>query len=160
MNFQIFLLALELFRFIILDQPRINYFISLVNQKPCQYGTICLNEVLNPNLRFNSLFSQNLFEEHKLIVDNFWSLKPQSFPNQNLEYAYWKTVSALAQHLQSLQNQLIVLETQKISKPQNPRKSGKTDKRFENQYSVNQSNLYTYNIHGSFLYIMFLSRFF
>ena len=79
-----------------------------------QYGTICLNEVLNPNLRFNSLFSQNLFEEHKVIVDNFWSLKPQSFPNQNLEYAYGKTVSALAQHLQNLQNQLIALETQKF----------------------------------------------
>ena len=57
-----------------------------------QYGTICLNEVLNPNLRFNSLFSQNLFEVHKVIVDNFWSLKPQSFPNQNLEYVYEKTV--------------------------------------------------------------------
>ena len=41
-----------------------------------QYRTICLNEVLNPNVRFNSLFSQNLFEEHKVIVDNFWSLKP------------------------------------------------------------------------------------
>ena len=79
-----------------------------------QYGTICLNEVLNPNLRFNSLFSQNLFEEHKVIVDNFWSLKPQSFPNQNLEYAYGKTVSALAQHLQNLQNQLNALETQKF----------------------------------------------
>ena len=57
-----------------------------------QYGTICLNEALNPNLRFNSLFSQNLFEE----------------------YAYGKTVSALAQHLQNLQNQLIALETQKF----------------------------------------------
>ena len=57
-----------------------------------QYGTICLNEVLNPNMRFNSLFSQNLFEE----------------------YAYGKTVSALAQHLQNLQNQLIALETQKF----------------------------------------------
>ena len=79
-----------------------------------QYGTICLNEVLNPNLRFNSLFSQNLSEEHKVIVDNFWSLKPQSFPNQNLEYAYGKTVLIFAQHLQNLQNQLIALETQKF----------------------------------------------
>ena len=71
--------------------------------------------MLNPNLRFNSLYSQNLFEEHnKVIVDNFWSLKPQSFSNQNLEYAYGKTVSALAQHLQNLQNQLIALETQKF----------------------------------------------
>ena len=73
-----------------------------------------MNEVLNPNLRFNSLYSQNLFEEHKVIVDNFWSLKPQSFPNQNFKYAYEKTVSALAQHLQNLQNQLIALETQKF----------------------------------------------
>ena len=105
-----------------------------------QYGTICLNEVLNPNMRFNSLFSQNLFEEHKVIVDNFWSLKPQSFSNQNLEYAYGKTMSTLAQHLQNLQNQLIALETQKISKSQNPRKLKKTDKRFKNQYNVNQSN--------------------
>ena len=79
-----------------------------------QFGTICLNEVLNPNLRFNSLFSQNPFEEHKVIVDNFWSPKPQSFPNQNLEYAYGKIVSTLAQHLQNLQNQLIALETQKF----------------------------------------------
>ena len=79
-----------------------------------QYGTICLNEVLNPNLRFNSLFSQNLFEEHKVIVDNFWYLKPQSFPNQNLEYAYGKIVSTLALHLQNLQNQLIALKTQKF----------------------------------------------
>ena len=46
-----------------------------------QYGTKCLNKVLNLNLRFSSLFSQNLFEEHKIIVDNFWSLKPQSFSN-------------------------------------------------------------------------------
>ena len=79
-----------------------------------QYVTICLNEVLNPNLRFNSLFSQNLFEEHKVIVDNFWSLKQQSFLNQNLEYTYGKIVSALAQHLQNLQNQPIALENQKF----------------------------------------------
>ena len=79
-----------------------------------QFGTICLNEVLNPNLRFNSLYSQNLFEEHKVIIDNFWSLKPQSFPNQNLEYAYGKTMLALAQYLQNLQNQLITLKTQKF----------------------------------------------
>ena len=79
-----------------------------------QFGTICLNEVLNPNLRFNSLFSQNPFEEHKVIVDNFWSPKQQSFPNQNLEYAYGKTMLALPQHLQNLQNQLIALETHKF----------------------------------------------
>ena len=82
--------------------------------KTFQYGTICLNEVLNPNMKFNSLFSQNLFEEHKLIVDNFWSLKPQSFPNQKLKYAYGKIMSTLAQHLQNLKNQLITLETQKF----------------------------------------------
>ena len=70
--------------------------------------------MLNPNFWFNSLYSQNLFEEHKVIIDNFLSLRPQSFLNQNLEYAYGKTVLALAQHLQNLQNQLIVLETQKF----------------------------------------------
>ena len=91
----------------------------MVKRKPTkartfQYGTICLNEVLNPNLRFNSLFSQKLFKEHKVIVDNFWSLKPHSFSNQNLEYAYEKTVSTLAQYLQNLQNQLIALEIQKF----------------------------------------------
>ena len=73
-----------------------------------------MNKGLNPNLRFNSLYSQNLFEEHKVIVDDFWSLKPQSFLNQNLEYAYGKTMSTLAQHLQNLQNQLIAWETQKF----------------------------------------------
>ena len=70
--------------------------------------------MLNPNLRFDFLYSQNLFEEHKVIIDNFLFLKPQSFPNQNLEYAYGKTVSTLAQHLQNLQNHLIALETQKF----------------------------------------------
>ena len=79
-----------------------------------QFGTICLNGVLNPNLRFNSPYSQNLFEEYKVIEDNFLSLKPQSFPNQNLEYAYGKIVSTLAQHLQNLCNQFITLETQKF----------------------------------------------
>ena len=85
----------------------------------------CLNKVLNPNLRFNSLYSQNLFEEYKVIEDNFLSLKPQSFPNQNLEYAYGKIVSALAQHLQNLQNQLIALETHnfKTSKSKKIRKN-------------------------------------
>ena len=81
-----------------------------------QFGTICLNEALNPNLRFNSLYSQNIFEEHKVIVDNFWSLKQQSFPNQNLEYVYGKTMSVLAQYLQNIQNQLIALETLKFQK--------------------------------------------
>ena len=64
-----------------------------------QFETICLNKVLNPNLRFNSLYSQNLFEEHKVIVDNLWSLKSQNFPSQNLEYAYGKIMLTLAQHL-------------------------------------------------------------
>lgn len=61
--------------------------------------TISLAEVLNPNLQFNSLFSQNLFEKHKIIVDNLCSLRPQRFPNPNLEYADGKIVSALAQNL-------------------------------------------------------------
>ena len=37
--------------------------------KTCQFGTVTLNEVLNPNLQFQSLYSQNLFEEHKVIVE-------------------------------------------------------------------------------------------
>ena len=82
--------------------------------KTFRFGTVSLNEVLNPNLQFQSLYSQNLFEEHKVIVDNLWSLKPQNFQNQNLEYAYGKTISALAQHLQNLQNQFVVLETEKF----------------------------------------------
>ena len=49
-----------------------------------------------------------------MIVDNLWSLKPQNFQNQNLEYAYGKTISALVQHLQNLQNQFVVLETEKF----------------------------------------------
>ena len=106
-------------------------------------------------MRFNSLFSQNLFEEHKVIVDNFWSLKP-SFPNQNLEYAYGKNRVSFSSTFTKPSKPIDC--NPKISKPQNPRKLGKTDKRFENQYNVNQSNLYTYNIHESFLYIMFPSR--
>ena len=77
--------------------------------KTFQFGTVSVNEVLNQNLQFQSLYSQNLFEEHKVIVDNLSSLKPQNFRNQNLEYAYGKTISALAQHLQNLQNQFVVL---------------------------------------------------
>ena len=80
---------------------------NMAQRKPTKAKTF-------PNLRFNSLFSQNLFEEHKVIIDNFLSLRPQSFLNQNLEYAYGKTVLALAHHLQNLQNQLIALETQKF----------------------------------------------
>ena len=63
--------------------------------KTFQIRTVTLNEVLNQNLQFKSLYSQNFFEEHKVIVDNLWSLKPQNFHNQNLEYAYEKTISAL-----------------------------------------------------------------
>ena len=90
--------------------------------KTFQFGTVSLNEVLNPNLQFQSLYSQNLFEEHKVIVDNLWSLKPQNFQNQNLEYAYVKTISALAQHLQNLQNQFVVLETEKFQMLKNQEK--------------------------------------
>ena len=72
--------------------------------------TVTLNEVLNLNLQFQSLYSENLFEEHKVIVDNFFSLKPKNFRNQNLEYAYGKTISALTQHFQHLQNQFVALE--------------------------------------------------
>ena len=82
--------------------------------KTFQFGTVTLNKVLNPNLQFQSLYSQNLFEEHKVIVDNLWSLKPQNFPNQNLEYAYGKTISDFAQHLQHFQNQFVALETKKF----------------------------------------------
>ena len=82
--------------------------------KTFQFGTISLSGVLNPNLQFQSLYSQNIFEEHKVIVDNLWSLKPQNFQNQNLEYAYGKTISTLAQHLQNLQNEFVVLETEKF----------------------------------------------
>ena len=90
--------------------------------KTFQFGTISLNEVLNSNLQFKSLYSQNLFEEDKVIVDNLWSLKPQNFQNQNLEYVYGKTISALAQHLQNLQNQFVVLEIEKFQMIKNQEK--------------------------------------
>ena len=93
-----------------------------LNAKTFQFGTVSLNEVLNPNLQFQSLYSQNLFEEHKVIVDNLWSLKPQNFQNQNLEYAYGKTISDLAQFLQNLQNQFVVLETEKFRMLKNQEK--------------------------------------
>ena len=67
--------------------------------KTFQFGIVTLNEVLNPNFQFQSLYSQNFFEEHKIIVDNLRYFKPQNFPNQNLEYAYGKTISDSAQHL-------------------------------------------------------------
>ena len=90
--------------------------------KTFQFRTVSLNEVLNPNFQFQSLYSQNLFEEHKVIVDNIWSLKPQNFQNQNLEYAYGKTILALTQHLQNLQNQFVVLETKKFQMLKNQEK--------------------------------------
>ena len=101
--------------------------------KTFQFGTVSLNEVLNPNLQFQSLYSQNLFEEHKVIVDNLWSLKPQNFPNQNLEYAYGKTISALAQHLQNLQNQFVVLETEKFQMLKNQEKQENCIKELESE---------------------------
>ena len=73
------------------------------NVRTFQFGVVTLNEILNPNLQFQFVYSQNLFEDHKIIVDNLWSFKFQNFPNQNLEYAYEKTILALAQHLQHLQ---------------------------------------------------------
>ena len=91
-------------------------------EKTFQLRNISLNEVLNPNLQFQSLYSENLFEEHKVIVDNLWSLKPQNFQNQNLEYAYGKTISALTQHLQNLQNQFVVLEIEKFQMIKNQEK--------------------------------------
>ena len=101
--------------------------------KTFQFGTVSLNEVLNPNLQFQSLYSQNLFEEHKVIVDNLWSLKPQNFQNQNLEYAYGKTISALAQHLQNLQNQFVVLETEKFQILKNQEKQENRIKELESK---------------------------
>ena len=104
--------------------------------KTFQFGTVNLNEVLNQNLQFQSLYSQNLFEEHKVIVDNLWSLKPQNFPNQNLEYAYGKTISALAQHLQNLQNQFVVLETEKFQMLKNQEKQKNRIKELESKSEV------------------------
>ena len=110
-------------------------------QKLFQFGTVTLNEVLNPNLQFQSLYSQNLFEELKVIVDNLWSLKPQNFHNQNLEYAYGKTTSALAQHLQHLQNQFVVLETKKLQMIKNQEKQENLIKELETKLvSLNNVN--------------------
>ena len=105
-----------------------------------QYGTICLNKVLNPNLRFNSLFSQKLFEEHKVIVDKFWSLKPHNFPNQKFRICLWKNGVNFSSTFTKPSKPTDCFRNPKISKPQNPRKSRETDKGFENQYTVNQSN--------------------
>ena len=86
----------------------------ILKAKTFQFGTVTLNEVLKLNLQFQSLYSQNLFEEHEVIVDNLWSLKPQNFHNQNLEYAYGKTILASSQHFQHLQNQFVTLEIEKF----------------------------------------------
>ena len=109
--------------------------------KTFQFGTITLNEVLNLNLQFQSLYSQNLFEEHKIIVDNLWSLKPQNFPSQNLEYAYGKTISALTLHLQHLQNQFVALETEKFQLLKNQEKKENPIKELETKLvSLNNVN--------------------
>ena len=68
------------------------------------------------------MYSQNLFEEHKVIDDYLLFLKPQNFQNQNLEYAYGKTISTLAQHLRNLQNQFVVLETENFQMLKNQEK--------------------------------------
>ena len=38
-------------------------------EKTFQFRTVSLNEVLNPNLQFQSLYSQNLFEECFIILN-------------------------------------------------------------------------------------------
>ena len=96
-----------------------------------KFGTVTLNEVLNPNLQFQFMYSQNLFEEHKIIVDNLWSLIPQNFTNQNLEYAYGKTISVLAQHLQHLKNQFVALETENFQMLKNNEKQENLIKELE-----------------------------
>ena len=114
--------------------------------KTFQFGTVSLNEVLNLDLQFQSLYSQNLFEEHKVIVDNHWSLQPQNFQNQNLEYAYGKTISALAQHLQNLQNQFVVLETEKFQMLKNQEKQENRIKELESEPLNNVSKTDLVNI--------------
>ena len=115
-------------------------------EKTFQFGTVSLNKVLNSNLQFQSLYSQNLFEEHKVIVDNLWSLKPQNFQNPNLEYAYRKTISALAQHLQNLQNQFVVLETEKFQMLKNQEKQENRIKELESEPLNNVSKTDLVNI--------------
>ena len=62
--------------------------------KTFQFGTVSLNEVLNQNLQFQSLYSQNLFEEHKVIVDN---IRPEKFQfmekGQNHNFGYEIVIS-------------------------------------------------------------------
>ena len=106
-----------------------------------QFGNVTLNEVLNSNLQFQFVYSQNLFEEHKIIVDNLWSLKPQNFHNQILEYVYGKTISALTQHLHNLQNQFIALKTEKFQMLKNHEKQENFIKELETKLvSLNNVN--------------------
>lgn len=72
--------------------------------KTFHYETISLNKGLNPNLKFNFLYSQKLFKEYKVIVYSFCSLKSENFLNQIIVYAYGKIASVLAQHPQNLKN--------------------------------------------------------
>ena len=114
-------------------------------EKTFKFGTITLNEVLNSNLKFQPLYSQNLFEEHKIIVNNLYSLKPQNFHNQNLEYAYGKTISVLAQYFQHLQNQFVALETEKFQLLKNQEKQENLIKELETKLvssnNVNKTEL-------------------
>ena len=67
--------------------------------------------------------------------------KPQNFHNQNLEYIYGKTISALAQHLQHLQNHLVALETEKFPMLKNQEKQENLIKEIENKLvSLNNVN--------------------
>ena len=78
-------------------------------------------------------------------MDNLCSLKPQNFPNQNLEYAYGKTISVLAQHLQHLQNQFIALETEIFQMLKNQEKQESLIKELETKLAssnnVNKTEL-------------------
>ena len=93
--------------------------------KTFQFLTIGLNEVLNPNLQFQSLYSQNLFKEHKVIIDNLVFKNPKLL-KQKFRICLWKNISALAQHLQNLQNQVVVLETEKFQMLKTQKKNKKT----------------------------------
>ena len=105
-----------------------------------QFGTICLNGVLNPNLRFNSPYSQNPFEEYKVIGDNFFVFKTTEFFKPKSRICLWKNYVSSGLTFTKPLESTYLFRNPKISKPQNLRKSRKNDKRFENQYSVKQSN--------------------
>ena len=76
---------------------------------------------------------------HKVIVDNFWSLKPQEFFKPKFRIRLWKNHVSFSPTFTKPSKPTDCFRNPKISKPQNPRKLRKTDKGFENQYSVNQS---------------------